>query len=178
MQKTNERRKRPVVPENIIETRNAVLRACSVATCHKEAAPYYDMAQKLARAWGSGAIAVMLFVGEDWLRGNKKWFPVFVEKTQFAPQYRRYLMMFQPTSRILCDFTVDFCFGGEALCDPDQQGPALCDLLNDPTLKERLAAGMKNFGMKMSVDLLIDAFTQAFYEGRKAEPEKLFAKEE
>ncbi len=170
------RTKRHAVSEDIIDTRDAVIRACSAATCHKAAALYYDMAQKLARAWGSDDVAIILFVGEDWLRGHKEWFPLFVRKAQFAPEYQHHLMMFQPRKHIMCDFTVDFCFGGEAFYDSDQQEAALQTLLDDPTLKERLAAGMKNFGVKMPVDLFLEAFVEALREGQKHAPEKLFAK--
>ena len=145
---------------------------------HKDVVPHYAMVQKLARAWGSNVVAVMLFVGENWLHGRKDLFSIIVEKIHFAPGYRRYFMMFQPKSGILCDFSIDFCFGGVVMYDPDQQETLLQDALSDPTLKERLAVGIKNFGMKASVDILINTFTEALHEGRKYEPEKLFAQKE
>jgi hypothetical protein len=171
----NMQKSRPIVPEQLVQTRNAVIKACGIDTCEETVAPHYEMAQKLVRAWGSNVVAVMLFIGENWLRGRKTWFPIIVEKTKFAPGFRRYFMMFQPKSRILCDFSIDFCYGGTVEYDPDLQDVFLQEALSDPTLEERLAAGMRNFGMKVPVKLLIDAFTEALHEVRKHEPEKLFA---
>lgn len=172
-------RKNPrAVPRDPVQVRNAIFQACDIDTCNTAMTRHYPVVQKLARAWGSNVVAVMLFVGENWLRGRKDWFPVIVEKKQFAPGHRRYFMMFQPRQRILCDFSIDFCFGGVVSYDPEQQEALLQDALSDPTLRERLEAGMKNFGMKVSVDALLTTFVKALHEGRKHEPEKLFAKQE
>ena len=171
-------KKHKIVPTQLVKTRDTVIQACSIDTCVEDAAPHYEMAQSLARAWGSNVVAVMLFIGEDWLRGHKNWFPVAVEKTKFDPGFRRYLMMFQPKSRILCDFSVDFCFGGNVEYDPALQDTLLKDFLNDPTLEGRLEAGMRNFGLKMPVKMLVDAFVESFQAGKKYKPEELFAKQD
>lgn len=166
---------RAIVPEQIMRTRNAAIKACSIDTCVEDAVRYYDMAQRLVRAWGSNTVAVMLFIGENWMRGRKTWYPIIVDKNKFAPGFRRYFMMFQPESRILCDFSIDFCSGGNVEYDPDLQDAFLQEALADPSLEERLAVGMRNFGMKVTVKSLIDVFTEALQEGKKHKPEELFS---
>jgi len=168
------KRKQAKSSVDLAESRDAVIRACSIDTCVKEMVPYYDMTRKLVRAWGSDIVAIMLFVGEDWLRGHKNWFPLFVAKTHLAPGYRHRVMMFNPRNKIMCDFSIEYCFGGSVMYYPDQQDVFLKEALKDSTLKERLAVGMKNFGMKISVDQLIEAFTESLHEGQKYAPEKLF----
>ncbi len=171
-------KKYKIVPEQLIKTRDTVIRACSIDTCIEEMVPHYEITQNLALAWGSNVVAVMLFVGENWLRGHKNWFPIAVEKTKFDPGFRRYLMMFQPERRILCDFSIDFCFGGAVDYDPASQDSFLKDFLDDPTLEKRLPAGMRNFGLQVPVTMLIDTFAEAFHVGKKYQPEKLFAQQD
>lgn len=163
------------VPDEVKRLQKDVANACSIETCLPDVREHYVIAQTLVKTWGSNVVAVILFVGENWLRGHKDWFPVIVDKMQYEPDQRRFMMMFNVKEKILCDFsTVTFCFGGEVEYDTDLQDSQLEEMLSEPTLKFRLKNGMNNYGLKTSVDHLIELFREAFEAGKKFDLGDLF----
>lgn len=155
--------------------RQTIIQACSVNTCLPEMRDLHRTMQKLVRAFGSNAVATILFIVMDRTRGKGEWFPIIVRTPHIPEHLQHYFMLYHPGRNILSGFTLDAVVGGTTCYSRDFQLPMLKEALSDGTLKQRLEIGARRLDLALPAQELIKIFSKAFEESlARHTPEKAF----
>lgn len=151
-----------------------VLAGCGTHTCNREALAERAEVMEEAHAFGSCIVATIVFTATERLtKGKNEWLPFVAEDTAFPQGHllRDHLMIFNPTSKTVADFTPAARDGGEGNYHPAVQDAVLADILSEETLKGRVQALLTKTGFDekhgLTVDKAVELFKQAFAEGQR-----------